>query len=181
MSFDITFNLKDSDLEYFRDVMRKAQTGVANIDEQHMLDNVRQLVSKIETDVPEFVAQRLKKLELLVTMIEDAEWNIPTESHQDIVSALAYFNNPEDLIPDHIPVLGFLDDAIMIELVVAELKDDMDDYSEFCSYRDREGVRKDRDTITRDEWLADKRSALHSRMRSRRNSRNSGRLSFKIF
>ncbi|NRA60978.1 MAG: DUF1232 domain-containing protein [Psychrobium sp.] len=181
MSLDITFKLQDSDLDYFREVMRKAQSGISNINEKEMLDNVRALAGEIKPGVPEFVAIRLKKLETLVSMIEDEEWAIPKESYTDVISALAYFSEPEDLIPDHIPVLGFLDDAIMIELVVEELKDDMNDYIEFCEYRAREEVRKDPDTITREEWLADKRSALHSRMRSRRSKRGGRGFSFKMF
>ena len=59
-------------------------------------------------------------------MIEDSEWKIPEEERADVLSALAYFSDPEDLVPDHIPVLGFLDDAIMIELVAEELKDDIE-------------------------------------------------------
>jgi uncharacterized membrane protein YkvA (DUF1232 family) len=45
---------------------------------------------------------------------------------------LAYFSDPEDSGPDHIPVLGFLDDAIMIELVVEELKDNIEAFLASC-------------------------------------------------
>jgi len=181
MSVDITFNLQDSDLEYFRDVMRKAQSGVGNLDEKDILNNVRALSSEIKTDVPEFVSTRLKQLETLVAMIEDTEWKIPAEERKDVISALAYFSEPEDLIPDHIPVLGFLDDAIMIELVVSELKDDMEAFLEFCEYRSREEVRKDPETITREEWLESKRKELHGRMRSRRKGRGGRGFSFRVF
>ena len=72
-------------------------------------------------------------------MIEDSEWKIPEEERADVLSALAYFSDPEDLVPDHIPVLGFLDDAIMIELVAEELKDDIEAFlSNFVAYRTRE-------------------------------------------
>jgi uncharacterized membrane protein YkvA (DUF1232 family) len=181
MSVDITFSLQDSDLEYFRDVMRKAQSGVGNLDEKNILDKVKLLSSEIKTDVPDFVAQRLKKLEILVCMIEDKEWNIPKEEREDVISALAYFSEPEDLIPDHIPVLGFLDDAIMIELVVAELKEDMDAFVEFCEYRTREEVRQNPEKITREDWLETKRKELHSRLRTRRKSRGSSGFSFRVF
>ena len=92
----------------------------------------------------------------------------------------AYFSDPEDLVPDHIPVLGFLDDAIMIELVAGEFSDDVEAFEEFCAYRSREEGRNGNVTITRDEWLDAKRRELHSRMRHRRNARrSSGRSSFR--
>ena len=179
MAFEVTFELKDSDLDHFRDVMRQAQSGAQKLSEKEILTNAKHLSDDVKGGVPEFVATRIKKLETLVAMIEDDEWKIPDEERADVLSALAYFSDPEDLVPDHIPVLGFLDDAIMIELVAEELKDDIDAFEEFCAYRTREEGRSGDATITRDEWLDSKRRELHSRMRNRRSSRRSGRSSFR--
>ncbi|GLX79603.1 hypothetical protein tinsulaeT_29430 [Thalassotalea insulae] len=174
MAFEVTFELKESDLEHFRDVMRKAQSGAEKLSEQEILANAKNLSKDIKVEVPAFVSERIEKLNTLVAMIEDSEWQIPDEERSDVLSALAYFSDPQDLVPDHIPVLGFLDDAIMIELVAEELKDDIEAFSEFCAYREREEGRAGDATITRDEWLGAKRRELHSRMRNRRSSRRSG-------
>jgi len=179
MAFEVKFELKESDLEYFREVMRKAQAGSKALDENQILSNAKSLSSDVKGDVPEFVSLRLKKLETLVAMIEDSEWKLPEEERSDVLSALAYFSEPEDLVPDHIPVLCFLDDAIMIELVAEELQDDIDAFEEFCAYREREEGRAGDNPITRDEWLDAKRRELHSRMRNRRSTRRSGRSSFR--
>ena len=182
MALDITFTLQDSDLEYFRDVMRKAQSGVNKLDEQEILTQVKALSNAVKTGVPDFVVERLNKLDTLVNMIEDAEWQIPDDERKDVISALAYFSEPTDLIPDHIPALGFLDDAIMIELVVEDLRENIDAFIEFCEYREREKTRRDPATITSEDWLDSKRKELHSRMRNRRSSRRSGRSSsFRVF
>ena len=180
MAIDITFNLQDSDLDYFRDVMRKAQSTMDKLNESEILNNVRALSAEVKSGAPEFVTIRLKKLDTLVATIEDQEWQIPDEERSDVISALAYFSEPEDLIPDHVPVLGYLDDAIMIELVSMGLKADIDAFTEFCEYREREKTRRDPSEITSGEWLEAKRRELHSRMRSRRN--RSGRSSsFRVF
>jgi uncharacterized membrane protein YkvA (DUF1232 family) len=179
MAFEVTFELKDSDLEHFRDVMRKAQAGAKQLNEQDILANAKNLSQDVKGTVPPFVSERIQKLETLVSMIEDTEWKIPDEERNDVLSALAYFSDPEDLVPDHIPVLGFLDDAIMIELVAEELKDDIEAFEEFCAYRSREEARTGDTTVTRDEWLDAKRRELHSRMRNRRSTRRSGRSSFR--
>jgi len=171
MAFEVTFELKESDLDHFRDVMRKAQAGAKQLSETEILENAKTLSKDIKVEVPEFVSTRIQKLTTLIAMIEDDEWKIPEEERSDVLSALAYFSDPEDLVPDHIPVLGFLDDAIMIELVVEELKDDIDAFEEFCAYREREEGRSGDATITREEWLDSKRRELHSRMRNRRKSR----------
>ena len=179
MAFEVKFELKDSDLEYFRDVMHKAQAGAKQLSEQDILANAKKLSHNIKDNVPEFVRDRIQKLETFVAMIEDSEWKMPTEERTEVLSALAYFSDAEDLVPDHIPVLGFLDDAIMIELVAEDFKDDVEAFEEFCQYRTREEGRAGEEAITRDEWLESKRHELHSRMKSRRSSRRSGRSSFR--
>ena len=179
MAFEVKFELTDSDLEHFRDVMRKAQTSAKQLSEQEILANAKELSKSIKANVPEFVRERIQKLETFVAMIEDGEWQMPSEERTEVLSALAYFSDPEDLVPDHIPVLGFLDDAIMIELVAEEFKDDVEAFEEFCAYREREEGRHGEEAITREEWLDSKRHELHSRMRSPRSSRRSGRSSFR--
>ena len=53
-----------------------------------------------------------------------------------MLAALAYFSNPEDLIPDHIPGLGFLDDAIMVKFIEEEFKHELWGYRKFRKLRD---------------------------------------------
>jgi uncharacterized membrane protein YkvA (DUF1232 family) len=179
MAFEVKFELTESDLDHFRNVMRQAQSGASELSEAVILSNAKSISQDIKGCVPEFFSERIQKLESLVAMIEDSEWKIPEEERSDVLSALAYFSDPEDLVPDHIPVLGFLDDAIMIELVAEELKDDIEAFEEFCAYRSREEERMGDATITREEWLDSKRRELHSRMRNRRSTRRGGRSSFR--
>ena len=122
--------------------------------------------------MPEFVGDRLSRIQIMIDMVQDKEWRLPDEETTRVVNALAYFGEPEDLIPDHIPGLGFLDDAIMVELVVRELRHEIDAYADFCRFRSveekRRGGRGAEDEVTREEWLAVRRKELQSRMRNRR-------------
>ncbi|HNP64699.1 MAG TPA: YkvA family protein, partial [Woeseiaceae bacterium] len=94
---------------------------------------------------------------------------LPHQEATRVLNALAYFAEPEDLIPDSIPGLGFLDDAIMIELVVRELKHEVEAYDDFCAYRDK--LKESQGTSarpSREGWLDSRRSELQKRMRRRR-------------
>ena len=53
-----------------------------------------------------------------------------------MLGAVAYFSNPEDLIPDDVPGLGFLDDAIMIKFIEDEFQHELWGYRKFCKMRD---------------------------------------------
>lgn len=53
---------------------------------------------------------------------------IPKGSILAIIGSLIYFLSPIDLIPDFIPVVGFIDDIAVLGLVFNQVKSDLDDY-----------------------------------------------------
>ena len=74
-------------------------------------------------------------------MLKDTEWNLSEEDRDRIISAMSYLPDPIDLIPDHIPGIGFLDDAMIVEIIIRELRSEMSAYSEFSCYREAEDDR----------------------------------------
>jgi uncharacterized membrane protein YkvA (DUF1232 family) len=111
---------------------------------------------------PEFVRERIEQLRLLVLMLRDVEWRLEGEDRAHVLNAIAYFVDPDDLIPDRVPGLGYLDDAIMVELVVQELRHEIAAFRDFCAYRD--GLPAE----ARARALEARREALQTRMRRRR-------------
>jgi uncharacterized membrane protein YkvA (DUF1232 family) len=90
--------------------------------------------------IPDFIKSRLLRLDDMIAMVRDEAWHLPEEDRGRVLSALVYFCDPKDIIPDNVEVLGFLDDAVMIELCVRELKHELEAYDDFCDYRQHEGA-----------------------------------------
>jgi uncharacterized membrane protein YkvA (DUF1232 family) len=177
MSLTITFELTDDDIDHFLILAREAQSAVkdSGLSAEEIVAAAREVFEKAEDKkLPEFIAERLRKLETLVNMVGDVEWKLPEEDQARVLNAMAYFADPEDLIPDRVPGVGFLDDAIMVELVVDDLEGEISAFEEFCTFRSAEEHRRENQGLDphvgREDWLADKRAVLHHRMRQRRGS-----------
>lgn len=180
MPLDITFTLSDHDLEHFQDIVDKAKSAMEGGQDAAQIEAAAKklIADATASELPEFIAERLNKLQVVIEMVGDVEWQLSAEERKRVLGALIYFCDPEDIIPDHIPGLGFLDDAIYVEIVIRELKAEIDSYEEFCAFRKAEEERRkakgEDPYVEREAWLADKRAALHARMRKRRRSRTSG-------
>ncbi|MGI9328861.1 MAG: YkvA family protein [Pseudomonadales bacterium] len=186
MPLRITFELEDKDLRYFRGIMKKAQAAASTADEVSIINKARAMVHEVrEETVPAFVRQRVDSVESLIEMLADSEWDLDKKERKNVLSALSYFSDPQDLIPDNVPVLGYIDDAIMIELVVNELQHEIDAFADFCAYRKGEKARNRNQNLSREEYLTIKRRELHQRMRRRRQSKRSSssstRTRFRLF
>ncbi|QTH71911.1 YkvA family protein [Pseudoalteromonas xiamenensis] len=170
MSLEINLELTDADLAHFRHLMDAAIAKSEQLSNEEIISRAKALVEKMESaPLPEFVQSRLMSLSALINAVQDEEWQMPEDEKKEIMTSLAYFSEPEDIVPDHVPVIGYLDDAIMIELVLQNLSLDLKAYREFCGFRATEEARRgEAANVNRENWLAGTRAQIRSSMRRNR-------------
>ncbi len=180
MSIEVCINLSDSDVAHFVEAMKSAKAGAKDMDAAGVLAKAREKLADAEKEeLPDFITTRLKHVKTMVAMAEDKGFGLPPADCDNVIAALAYFGQTDDAIPDSVPVIGLLDDAIMIELCVSDLKNEIAAYNEFCEWRGREARSRGEDPATlmrtRVEWAEACRVEILERMhRQRRESYSSG-------
>ncbi len=175
MPLQIMIDLDDTDLQFFIEASKRAQQKSAHLTPQQITEAASKLLTSSSAlkKTPDFIATRLSKLDSMINMVNDTGWALSDDDRKRVLSALIYFAEPDDVIPDDVPVLGYLDDAIMIELCQRELQHDIEAYEEFVSYRAAEAAHRGVDInsvkMQRVDWLEARRRELQQRMWDRRN------------
>ncbi|MCH7821854.1 MAG: DUF1232 domain-containing protein [Proteobacteria bacterium] len=179
MDMKISFELSDRDLEYFRSALKQSRNAVRFAEESEIIEALRDVLADIQSNdpLPDFVARRIPKIESMLQMLADDEWQLPKSDRERLLAMFIYFADPEDILPDDIPVIGYLDDVIVIELIMRELRHVREAYDDFCQFRqtfdDKHGDSIDR-AVRRDR-IDRRRQQLHQRMKRRSaNRRNVG-------
>lgn len=178
MSLKLAFELSDRDVRYFREALKQSRAAVRDAEEQEIIDAVCHVLEEIRGNepLPDFVAQRIPALELLIQMLTDDEWQLPNTDRERLLAMFVYFSDPEDILPDDIPVIGYLDDVIIIEIIMRELQHVRDAYDDFRRFRDDFDKQhgKSIDGAIRRDRIDRRRQQLHQRMqrRSKRSSKS---------
>jgi uncharacterized membrane protein YkvA (DUF1232 family) len=136
--FKVTFELDESDADYFRSLYRKARKNAADQQPDAIIAAARDVVTRVRASkkTPRFVIEAIEVLADLTDLIQDPNYAAPQKVRAEVLAALAYFTNPEDLIPDQVPGLGFLDDALMVKFIEEEFKHELWGFRKFRSRRD---------------------------------------------
>jgi uncharacterized membrane protein YkvA (DUF1232 family) len=95
------------------------------------IDQVREKINEQEHDpgpLDEVWDYLTLLLRLVQAYVRREYTEIPVKSLVLIVAALIYFVNPFDLVPDTIPVAGFIDDAVVLTWVIRQLRIDLDKF-----------------------------------------------------
>ncbi len=171
MSLKISFELSDRDLDFFRTALHQSRDAVRDAEESEIIDAVSDVLDEIRKNepLPDFVGSRIPELESLIKMLTDDEWQLPASDRERLLATFVYFADPEDILPDDIPVIGYLDDVIIIELVMRELHHVRIAYEDFCEYREDfdNGKGKNVDAVIRRDRIDRRRQQLHQRMQRR--------------
>ncbi|MGJ7903376.1 hypothetical protein [Lysobacter sp. 1R34A] len=84
------------------------------------------------------VDERMQSLQDLRAMAADPAWDSDAAMRARLAKLFAYIDDDQDLIPDKMPLLGLLDDVLLIELAWPAFAAEAGDYRDFCVYRQAE-------------------------------------------
>ncbi|HVN41480.1 MAG TPA: YkvA family protein [Steroidobacteraceae bacterium] len=167
----LTITLSDRDLRHFRRELDRARASVQIADDEEIVAAARDLLGSMRhSKLPDFVTERLDRLETVMAMLGDRDWTLTARERGLLLGSLAYLCDPEDIIPDDIPGIGLLDDAVMIALAFRDLRHQIEAYEDFVAFRAALAQRPAR--LRREEAgtaakLARRRAQLIARMRRR--------------
>jgi len=97
----VSFDLSDADIKHFRGVMREVRKRAKSTSEASIIKSARSLLDEVAASkAPDFISERIAKLGDLIAMLEDEDWALGGKDRDRVVTGLAYFAEPEDMIPD---------------------------------------------------------------------------------
>lgn len=113
--------------------LKRGANKVTGDDLKTVLDKKAKIENKFRNNGP--LGRFINDLVLLFAIIKDyinGEYReIPWWSIAAIVGALLYVLNPIDLIPDIIPVIGYIDDALVVAGCLSMVENDLLQYKQW--------------------------------------------------
>ena len=141
-----------ADIEKFNALVHELYRDAPQVD----ADAIASVSSWLEAQPVEqrelLLQARLGRLAELEVIRHDHDWPIDPAQEHRIDLILDYVAAENDLIPDNVPIYGYLDDALLLELAWPMLVEDIDDYRDFCHFRDEVGDRFGR-PVHQIDWL----------------------------
>ena len=132
--------MSDSDGSRFNDALRRGAARIDDEDVRRVARSEDAVRRKLEASSPNFIDKAGAKIELFVSAIRDyASGNyrdVPWLTIALAVFAVLYFLNPADIVPDVIPLAGFIDDAGVIAAAYAAIMRDLTRYEKWKNDQD---------------------------------------------
>lgn len=88
-----------------------------------------------QTSAPPCIRQRLRWIAAVEQLLGDRRWEPANEATDTAAAIVEYARSRDDLIPDWLPKVGRLDDAIVVEAAWPQLSAEVDDYMEYSRVR----------------------------------------------
>lgn len=135
-------------------------------DNKSLMDSIRLILGKEDKINDQLEKGRgleryTKDLLLLMSLVKDYYQgnyrNIPYKTISAAVVGLLYVINPIDLIPDFIPFIGQIDDALVLKFCLKLMEKDLLKYK---TWKDKQSASKDKDLKPTNKKLEDKNKGL---------------------
>jgi hypothetical protein len=143
----------------FDDLVHELYPDAARVDQTRLQHLAAWLLSLPEEQAQIELDARLQRLEELRALLNDPAWDSHEAMRARIRKLVDYVDREDDLIPDSLPLLGRLDDVLLIELAWPAFAEEADEFRDFCNYRNVEHP-PGTPTEQREAWLRDRLAEL---------------------
>ena len=125
------------DVDRFNVLLFRLGRRDAPLDRDQVVTAARELCDSNSLAVePPSIRERMRRVETAALMINDPDWDGANDAIDAARLVIDYARGSDDLIPDWVPAVGRLDDAIVVETAWPRLALEIDRYLDFCRLRD---------------------------------------------
>lgn len=133
--------LEDAAVARFNALLAQLDPNAPRVSADQLVTLARWLQAQPREDAVAILAERLRRGEHLRRMLEDEAWELDEDLRERSRMLVNYLREVDDLIPDDLPLLGHLDDALLVELAWPAFRDQSLDYGDFCRFRQQQHPR----------------------------------------
>lgn len=150
-----TLEVTDGAIDRFNRLLERVARSAVRLDGDRIATAARELCTCTSATLPPAcIRQRLLLVKAATTMIADRAWGAPDEAHATVRVVAEYVASNDDLIPDAVPAVGRLDDAIVVDVAWPAIADEVAGYLDFRRLRRIDAERGDaRRRFDRAAWL----------------------------
>ncbi|GAB3727644.1 hypothetical protein GCM10028862_04430 [Luteimonas pelagia] len=131
-----TFDLDNGALAHFNRLLSILDDGHRPLVPDQLATAARELDGEpAGRQAPACITQRMRRAGVIELMLRDAEWAMPDAAREPAELVVAYVRGATDLIPDRLPRVGRLDDAIVVDAAWDSLAREVADFIEFRRLR----------------------------------------------
>jgi hypothetical protein len=150
-------------LAAFNEALCEAAPSAGRIAAEEIARAARSVLAQACDGAHPFVRERMALVPEVLAMMADEDWCLAERPRRQVRALGDYVRKPDDLIPDGVPVIGLLDDAIMVDRCVADLQFELADWRDFRAFRAEcaavQGIDLANCHPSRLEWLAARKHA----------------------
>ncbi len=152
-----TIDIQDVQVQRFNALAQSLNAEMPSLSADQLAGVARRVLrtAAMGGDSP-FIRSRLRRAAEMRAMRADTAWRLSEDFQLRIGNLLDYVDDPLGLIPDKTPVIGLLDDALLVDIAMDVLRDELDGYAEFRRYLEAEAIARHVPVvdlgISRDEW-----------------------------
>lgn len=145
-------------LQHFNDLLERLELGHPPLESDQVASAARELAADSRTSRwPRCILQRMRRAAAIDRMLADPEW-MTEEAEEAAALVVAYLHDERHLIPNTVPVVGRLDDVIVVEASWPLIAQEVRDYLDFRRLRRIEaalrGERRPYFGFSREAWRA---------------------------
>jgi hypothetical protein len=169
-----SLELHEEKLARFNELVQRVAPGTPAFTADQIAGAARRVVrAAMKGQDATFIKVRMRRAGEIRAALEDSQWDIPAGLLGPMREIIDYIDDDRQaLISNSVPVVGFLDDAVLIDAAMETLRGELDHYADFCRYRIAEaanlGVAPGELKIERQRWHADRQQEFRLEQQLRR-------------
>lgn len=133
--------LEDAAVARFNALLAELSPDAPRVSADQLVTLARWLQAQPPGQAVAILSERLARAEQLRRMLNDGDWDVDADIRERARMLTSYLQQVDDLIPDDQPLVGHLDDALLVELAWPAFRAETLDYDDFCRFRSAERPR----------------------------------------